>query len=542
MKLPKGARLVSAIGISSDDKLLAATDASEKIQAYIFNIEKGKEQASLGINVTVSHLCWNPSDPSMFAVCGHKQANFCTVDSSSKAGGKSERISGNKYWGGAGTSYSCVTWSTVENDRMFFGGTDGKIYIAESSSAKANHPCGKKMVQSILCKPDPTGGKGGEWVFASSTDKTLYVYTANGTKLTDLMSFKLFAPVIGMDIKGTTLACGFKNGNIETLELKAGSKPFNIMNTHNEGEVWGMANVTMPDGSIRVITSADDNQLICYNANTHKAINEGYVSIPTNKKSKKKKAEKKMGASSMSNQPHENQSRALAYNPTNCHLAVANNMGVVTIREIDWKKVDAGDQTGLNTIKKQLFSTQAKPNRWIEIMSYSPDGKYLAIGDHKQKLTVYKINSKGGYSAVKPDAGSKAGHSSALNGIDWSEDSKWIRSTCQAGDLIYWEIQGGKTLHRDPKGASNTQETAKRQFKWATHTCKFGYYVDGIIPKGNGPSDINSVAMCNDQSLVATGDDNGLINIYRSPCRANNTARMYRAHSEHVTTVQFSED
>lgn len=114
------------------------------------------------------------------------------------------------------------------------------------------------------------------------------------------MSFKLFAPVIGMDIKGTTLACGFKNGNIETLELTEGSKPVNVMNTHNEGEVWGMANVTMEDGTTRVITSADDNQLICYNVQTHKALAEGFVSIPS-KKNKRTKRQKKMGASSMSN-------------------------------------------------------------------------------------------------------------------------------------------------------------------------------------------------------------------------------------------------
>lgn len=169
---------------------------------------------------------------------------------------------------------------------------------------------------------------------------------------------------------------------------------------------------------------------------------------------------------------------------------MANNLGIVTIRELDWAKIDAGAVEGLNSIKKELFSKAAKENRWIEIMQFSPDGNYLAVGDHKQKLTIFSTKS---YKLVKPDAGAKAGHSSALNGIDWSRDSKWLRTTCQAGELIFWEIRKDKKLYRDPKGASNTVKT-----DWVTQTCKFGWNVDGIIPSGNGPSDINSVAMSSD--------------------------------------------
>jgi WD40 repeat protein len=40
-RLPKGARLVTAIGISLNDKFVCASDASEKITAYIFNTNEG---------------------------------------------------------------------------------------------------------------------------------------------------------------------------------------------------------------------------------------------------------------------------------------------------------------------------------------------------------------------------------------------------------------------------------------------------------------------------------------------------------------------
>ena len=66
--------------------------------------------------------------------------------------------------------------------------------------------------------------------------------------------------------------------------------------------------------------------------------------------------------------------------------------------------------------------------------------------------------------------------------------------------------------------------------------------MQGIIPSGNGPSDINSCGMSADQSLVVTGDDNGLVNVYRNPCLEGHKANKYRAHSEHVTTTMFSDD
>ena len=220
-------------------------------------------------------------------------------------------------------------------------------------------------------------------MIASSTDKSLNIYSVAGTKLTPVRSYKLDAPAISMDLHNKSLALGLKNGNIEILQLVEGAKSVNVMNTHNEGEVWGLTAVTLADGSQRIVTSGDDNRLLAYNVGEHKSLTEGNVAVvKKGKKAKKAKKVKKAGASSMSNQPHEAQSRALAYNKQLNHLAVANNMGVVTIRSIDWQQVDSGDATSLNNVVGELFSKLAKEKRWIEIMRYSPCGKYLGVGDH----------------------------------------------------------------------------------------------------------------------------------------------------------------
>lgn len=41
-RLPKGSRLVTAIGISATDKYICASDAAEKITAHIFDVDGGK--------------------------------------------------------------------------------------------------------------------------------------------------------------------------------------------------------------------------------------------------------------------------------------------------------------------------------------------------------------------------------------------------------------------------------------------------------------------------------------------------------------------
>jgi hypothetical protein len=73
------------------------------------------------------------------------------------------------------------------------------------------------------------------------------------------------------------------------------------MTSHGDGEVWGLEIVQMADGNMRMITSADDNRILCYDVKQHKSLAEGIVGAP----SKKKKAgkPKRGGASTMSSQP-----------------------------------------------------------------------------------------------------------------------------------------------------------------------------------------------------------------------------------------------
>jgi echinoderm microtubule-associated protein-like 1/2 len=125
------------------------------------------------------------------------------------------------------------------------------------------------------------------------------------------------------------------------------------------------------------------------------------------------------------------------------------------------------------------------------------------------------------------------GHSSFITCIDWSLDEDKLRSVCGAYELLFWNVstQGGT---QDTRGASNTLDTV-----WDSHSAKFGWRVTGIFPPGTDGSHVNIVEEAKIQNLIATGDDYGLVNIYRNPCEEKHQAKSYRGHSEHVMNVKF---
>lgn len=160
-------------------------------------------------------------------------------------------------------------------------------------------------------------------------------------------------------------------------------------------------------------------------------------------------------------------------------------------------------------------------------MVYSPGSKYLVIGSHDDQIYLYDTKTY-----KKPTK--LSGHSSFITAIDWAIDSSYIRSVCGAYELLFFNIQ---TKKRDPSGASNTVGTV-----WADQTCKLGWNVQGIFPPGCDGSHINSCAMTKDQTMIASGDDYGLVCTYNNPCLDKHASGKYRGHSEHVTRVRFSDD
>mmetsp|Transcript_14405 Transcript_14405/g.24550 ORF Transcript_14405/g.24550 Transcript_14405/m.24550 type:complete len:122 (-) Transcript_14405:551-916(-) len=91
-----------------------------------------------------------------------------------------------------------------------------------------------------------------------------------------------------------------------------------------------------------------------------------------------KVTKQKSTASSLSSFPPHQQGRSVAYNSRFGHVAVSNNYGDVSI--LDYNNL------------ANLLQSITKPKEWNEVMVYSPDNNYLAIGSHDNGVYVYKVS------------------------------------------------------------------------------------------------------------------------------------------------------
>jgi len=81
--------------------------------------------------------------------------------------------------------------------------------------------------------------------------------------------------------------------------------------------------------------------------------------------------------------------------------------------------------------------------------------------------------------------------------------------------------------------------SALRDEKWATFSCKLGWPVKGIFPPYTDGTHVNGVARSKSGAIFATGDDWGLVNLYRNPNDKGSNSNSFRAHSSHVVRVLF---
>ena len=137
-------------------------------------------------------------------------------------------------------------------------------------------------------------------------------------------------------------------------------------------------------------------------------------------------------------------------------------------------------------------------------MKYSPNDGILAVGAHDSLIFTYDVTQK-----YKPMFKLR-GNSSAITHLDFSLDSQTLITQSQAYELLFYNMVTGKQV---TGGASQNKDE-----KWATWTCTLGWAVNGIFPPAADGSDINAVCRSPDQNVSATGDDFGMVKLFKYPC------------------------
>jgi len=484
IKIAKGARGINAISLN-DECWIAAVDLHNEHQVYVYDNNGQCVFKEKGDTNKIHDVAWDCCPGSKkFVTVGVKHIYFW--DASVPGGDKRRGLFGSF----PQTSFACAAWAG--NGKVFAGGANGKVYVFNSE----NRTCeavieGHKNGCFVSAMASCNGS-----IFSGGKDGKLQKINPDTLQVENSADF-CFVRAIDVD-KDMQCLVGQRDGCIIKHNPKTGES-CTIMNSHCEGEVWGLA--CSPDG--KVWTSGDDNKVMCWDPSTRKMDKCMKVSDRVAKA-------KRGGASTLSKMPDSQCSRSIAIN--NEWMAIAGNDGCVSIRACNNCEVES--------------CLLKDSSEWIEVMSFSPDGQYLAVGSHDNRIYVYQT---GTWNLV----GKCVGHSSYIMALDWCRQSQYIRSNCGAYELLFWTVPDCK---QDPSGRTNTKGTM-----WATKTVKFSWETTGIYPKGTDGTHINSVCGSNDGCLLATGDDYGLVNIFRDPC-IKGRPRCFRGHSEHVVRVLFSAD
>ncbi|TYZ67526.1 hypothetical protein PybrP1_004712 [[Pythium] brassicae (nom. inval.)] len=274
---------------------------------------------------------------------------------------------------------------------------------------------------------------------------------------------------------------------------------------HCRGELWGLA---AHPSKIQFATAGDDGSVRLWDAPTRSLL--------------------ALHAWKAGGRP-----RALAFSSDGSHLAVGTSDG--SVRVLSAAALDAVVLEWKCSLPVRGSSASTNGRRrsagagGVRVLKYSPDGCWLAVGCQDQRVHVFDAHT---YKKV----GECRGHSGAVTHLDFSKDGHVLQSVASgAGELLFWLVASRQRI---------VSASAVRDVPWATWSCPFGWPVQGVWPPESDGSDVNAVARSEDARVVATGDDAGLVKLFRYPSVAANAtaaqARAYAGHASHVTNVTFT--
>ncbi|XP_077993248.1 echinoderm microtubule-associated protein-like 6 [Glandiceps talaboti] len=283
--------------------------------------------------------------------------------------------------------------------------------------------------------------------------------------------------------RGEKVLIGTQDSEIFEVIVREREKPRTIVQGHAEGELWALA--VHPKKPV-FATGSDDHTVRLWSMTDHTMLSRTTL---------------------------DQNIRSVAFNQDGSQLAAGLSDGSFIV-------LKTRDLSEIIHIKDR--------NEVIHEMKYSPCGNYLAAGSNDNFVDIYAVAQR--YKKV----GQCSGSSSFITHLDWSEDSKYLQTNSGAGERLYFRMPAGKHL------------TSKEEIKaihWVTWTSVLGPEVNGIWPKYTDINDVNACDANYSGEVVVTGDDFGLVKLFRFPSLKKAAKfRKYVGHSAHVTNVRFSHD
>ncbi|XP_046714063.1 echinoderm microtubule-associated protein-like 6 isoform X3 [Silurus meridionalis] len=282
--------------------------------------------------------------------------------------------------------------------------------------------------------------------------------------------------------KADRILAGTQDSEIFEVMVRDRDKPLLVMQGHSEGELWALD--LHPKQPIAV-TGSDDRSVRLWSLSDHTLIARCNM---------------------------EEAVRSVCFNNDGSQLALGMKDGSFTVLRVR-------DMTEVVHIKDR--------KEVIHELKFSPDGSYLAVGSNDGLVDIYAVAQR--YKKV----GECNKSSCFITHLDWSVDSRFLQTNDGAGERLFYRMPAGKFLPKDEA----------KGIHWMTWTSVLGPEVNGIWPKYANVNDINSVDANYSNAVLVTGDDFGLVKLFRFPCLKKAAKfKKYIGHSAHVTNVRWSHD
>ncbi|KAL4219403.1 hypothetical protein ACF0H5_021983 [Mactra antiquata] len=164
----------------------------------------------------------------------------------------------------------------------------------------------------------------------------------------------------------------------------------------------------------------------------------------------------------------------------------------------------------------------------IDCIRLSPDDRSVAMGTHDGYIYVVSYIQRDDGTFVWEYVGKLQGHTSAVNGMDWSiekeDDGFILRSSCVNMELKHWLP---RTLESFYKNDVISQTT------WNTTTVHIDSAISGILSTNEEKGvEITSLDTSDYTQLAANGDTSGKLRLFKYPCSLSGSfCHAYRGHA-----------
>ncbi|CAF1349306.1 unnamed protein product, partial [Didymodactylos carnosus] len=281
------------------------------------------------------------------------------------------------------------------------------------------------------------------------------------------------ATVCSIACNDSFVIAGTRQSEIYSFNIQSNTAPKLVVAGHSDDGLWALA--CHPRENV-FATGGDDGALRFWNADQMHIISFYFVPF-----------------SQSSATPSI---RSCGYSSNGNNIAVGFDNGLV---EIYPTSVTSQQDPHV----KPIHIIQDRTER-IQTVKFSPNDQYLAVSCSDGNIDIYVVKDKYKSLQFKYD-----NHGTAIYNIDWTEDEKYIQAAGEIKERYVFEISC-KYIKVTERNVANIKN-------WHTYNSLKQDDVKGIWNKFAEKTDIVTIDADIHLGVIAGGDENGLIKLFRFP-------------------------